>query len=71
MDATEVEFLAEKFPITIVPNFSQEKLYLISGDVGPFNPGESSIHNFLLCASILPSYKLCQACEISETQSSA
>ncbi|KAG7166026.1 probable DNA replication complex GINS protein PSF2 [Homarus americanus] len=39
MDATEIEFLAEKFPITIVPNFAQEKLYLISGDVGPFNPG--------------------------------
>ncbi|XP_063610116.1 probable DNA replication complex GINS protein PSF2 [Penaeus indicus] len=39
MDAAEVEFLAEKSLITIVPNFSQEKLYLISGDVGPFTPG--------------------------------
>ncbi|XP_066970463.1 DNA replication complex GINS protein PSF2 [Macrobrachium rosenbergii] len=39
MDSAEVEFLAEKLPITIVPNFSQDKLYLISGDVGPFNPG--------------------------------
>lgn len=39
MDAAEVEFLAEKLPITIVPNFAQDKLYLISGDVGPFNPG--------------------------------
>lgn len=41
MDATEIEFLAEKAPVTIVPNFSQEKLYLISGDVGPFTPGEN------------------------------
>nr|XP_053651140.1 probable DNA replication complex GINS protein PSF2 [Cherax quadricarinatus] len=39
MDATEVEFLAENSPITIVPNFAQDKLYLISGDVGPFVPG--------------------------------
>lgn len=42
MDAAEVEFLAEKSLITIVPNFSQEKLYLISGDVGPFTPGKST-----------------------------
>ncbi|KAK8375615.1 hypothetical protein O3P69_008427 [Scylla paramamosain] len=39
MDAAEVEFLAEKLPISIVPNFAQDKLYLISGDVGPFSPG--------------------------------
>ncbi|XP_050733749.1 probable DNA replication complex GINS protein PSF2 isoform X2 [Eriocheir sinensis] len=39
MDASEIEFLAEKTPISIVPNFTQEKLYLISGDVGPFAPG--------------------------------
>lgn len=40
MDASEIEFLAEKSPISIIPNFTQEKLYLISGDVGPFAPGE-------------------------------
>ena len=42
MDTADVEFLAEKLPITIVPNFTQEKLYLISGDVGPFIPGENA-----------------------------
>ncbi|XP_076060915.1 DNA replication complex GINS protein PSF2-like protein [Oratosquilla oratoria] len=39
MNAAIVEFLAEKTPVTIEPNFSQNKLYLISGDVGPFRPG--------------------------------
>ncbi len=29
MDPAEVEFLAEKEIITIVPNFSQNKIYLI------------------------------------------
>lgn len=29
MDPAEVEFLAEKEKITIVPNFSQDKIYLI------------------------------------------
>jgi len=35
----EVEFLAEREPIRIVPNFNLDKLYLISGDVGPFKAG--------------------------------
>ncbi|XP_077983380.1 DNA replication complex GINS protein PSF2-like [Glandiceps talaboti] len=39
MDPAEVEFLAEKQTVVIIPNFSQDKVYLISGDVGPFNPG--------------------------------
>ncbi|XP_025115508.1 DNA replication complex GINS protein PSF2-like [Pomacea canaliculata] len=39
MDPSEVEFLAEKENITIVPNFSLEKIHLISGDFGPFSPG--------------------------------
>ncbi|CAI8016186.1 DNA replication complex GINS protein PSF2 [Geodia barretti] len=38
MEPAEVEFLAEKEQITIVPNFSENKLYLISGEFGPFNP---------------------------------
>jgi len=38
MDPAEVEFLSEKEIITIVPNFSQDKIYLIGGDIGPFNP---------------------------------
>ncbi|KAK7806707.1 hypothetical protein U0070_005368 [Myodes glareolus] len=39
MDASEVEFLAEKELVTIIPNFSLDKIYLIGGDLGPFNPG--------------------------------
>lgn len=39
MDSIEIEFLAEKSPVTIVPNFTHDKLYLISGDVGPFAAG--------------------------------
>ncbi|XP_074205410.1 DNA replication complex GINS protein PSF2 [Camelus bactrianus] len=39
MDSAEVEFLAEKELVTIIPNFSLDKIYLIGGDLGPFNPG--------------------------------
>uniref|UniRef100_A0A194ALK1 DNA replication complex GINS protein PSF2 n=1 Tax=Pinctada fucata TaxID=50426 RepID=A0A194ALK1_PINFU len=39
MDPAEVEFIAEKEHVTIVPNFALDMLYLIGGDVGPFNPG--------------------------------
>ncbi|ESO82760.1 hypothetical protein LOTGIDRAFT_184530 [Lottia gigantea] len=39
MDPSEVEFLAEKDLVTVVPNFAQDKIYLISGDIGPFSPG--------------------------------
>ncbi|XP_043563395.1 DNA replication complex GINS protein PSF2 [Chiloscyllium plagiosum] len=39
MDPSEVEFLAEKQTVTIIPNFSLDKIYLITGDLGPFNPG--------------------------------
>lgn len=38
MDPAEVEFLAEKQVVTVVPNFAQDKIYLIGGDIGPFNP---------------------------------
>ncbi|KAF0313543.1 DNA replication complex GINS protein PSF2 [Amphibalanus amphitrite] len=34
----EMEFLAEFGVLTIIPNFQQEQLYLIGGDVGPFRP---------------------------------
>lgn len=37
MDPSEVEFLAEKEKVTILPNFSENKVYLIGGDIGPFN----------------------------------
>ncbi|MEQ2265366.1 DNA replication complex GINS protein PSF2 [Xenotaenia resolanae] len=39
MDPSEVEFLAEKEFVKIIPNFSLDKIYLIGGDLGPFNPG--------------------------------
>jgi len=39
MDPSEGEFLAERETIDIIPNFSHNKLYLISGDVGPFKAG--------------------------------
>ncbi|XP_008308848.1 LOW QUALITY PROTEIN: DNA replication complex GINS protein PSF2 [Cynoglossus semilaevis] len=39
MDPLEVEFLAEKETVKIIPNFSLDKIYLIGGDLGPFNPG--------------------------------
>ena len=39
MNAAEVEFIAEKTLIEIIPNFAHGKLYLISGDVGPLLPG--------------------------------
>ncbi|KAG5839284.1 hypothetical protein ANANG_G00203410 [Anguilla anguilla] len=39
MDPSEVEFLSEKETVTIIPNFSLDKIYLIGGDLGPFNPG--------------------------------
>jgi len=35
----EIEFIAEREPIRIVPNFNLGKLFLIAGDVGPFKPG--------------------------------
>ncbi|XP_011666878.2 DNA replication complex GINS protein PSF2 [Strongylocentrotus purpuratus] len=38
MDPSEVEFLAEKEEVTIVPNFSHDEVFLIGGNVGPFNP---------------------------------
>ncbi|XP_065174722.1 DNA replication complex GINS protein PSF2-like [Sycon ciliatum] len=38
MEPIEVEFLAEKELVFILPNFRLERLYLISGDVGPLQP---------------------------------
>ena len=51
MNVSEVEFLAEKSNIKIIPNFTYNKIYLISGDVGPFKPGwlllyHRNNHNF-------------------------
>ena len=41
MDPAEIEFLAEKYTVKIVPNFTSNILYLLEGDVGPFNAGLS------------------------------
>lgn len=38
MDPPEIEFLAENELISIIPNFSQGKIHLICGDLGPFTP---------------------------------
>ena len=39
MDPSEIEFLAEKESIEVVPNFTHGVMHLIQGDVGPFRPG--------------------------------
>ncbi len=39
MDPAEIEFLAEKEMVEIIPNFSHGTMHLIQGDVGPFKPG--------------------------------
>ncbi|CAK8675290.1 DNA replication complex GINS protein PSF2-like [Clavelina lepadiformis] len=39
MEPGDVEFIAEKELVKIVPNFALGKIYFISGDVGPFSPG--------------------------------
>ncbi|XP_052542659.1 DNA replication complex GINS protein PSF2 [Tympanuchus pallidicinctus] len=39
MEPAEAEFLAEKELVTIVPSFSMDRVHLIGGDLGPFNPG--------------------------------
>lgn len=35
----EVEFLAEHEAVEILPNFQENKLFFLTGDFGPFNPG--------------------------------
>ncbi len=39
LSPSEVEFLGEREVVGIVPNFNLEKMYMISGDVGPFKAG--------------------------------
>jgi GINS complex subunit 2 len=39
MDTSEVEFLAERSLISIIPNFDLSTLHLICGDFGPFRAG--------------------------------
>lgn len=39
MDPEEIEFLAEKLPISIIPTFNNPVMSMIAGDVGPFRAG--------------------------------
>lgn len=39
LSCSEVEFLAEHSSVTIVPNFKEAKLFFLTGDFGPFQPG--------------------------------
>lgn len=39
MDTSEVEFLAERSLISIIPNFDLSTLHLICGDYGPLRAG--------------------------------
>lgn len=39
MDPDEIEFLAEHNQVEIIPNFNYKKIFLISGEVGPFRAG--------------------------------
>jgi GINS complex subunit 2 len=38
MEPAEIEFIAEKQSITIIPNFSENRITLLTCQVGPFNP---------------------------------
>ncbi|XP_043282683.1 probable DNA replication complex GINS protein PSF2 [Venturia canescens] len=39
MDPTEVEFMGDKDPISILPLFNLDEVHLISGSLGPFRAG--------------------------------
>lgn len=39
MDPYEVEFIGENRIISIIPNFTYDKIYLICGEFGPFRAG--------------------------------
>ncbi len=39
MDPSEIEFLAESLPVSIVPNFNEGAMYLLGGEAGPFRAG--------------------------------
>ncbi|XP_022819942.1 probable DNA replication complex GINS protein PSF2 [Spodoptera litura] len=39
MDPYEVEFIGENRIISVIPNFSYDKIYLICGEFGPFRAG--------------------------------
>ena len=39
MQHADIEFIAERQLVKIVPNFALNTMYFISGDIGPFSPG--------------------------------
>ncbi|XP_041977198.1 probable DNA replication complex GINS protein PSF2 [Aricia agestis] len=39
MDPYEIEFIGENRIVSVIPNFSYDKLYLICGEYGPFRAG--------------------------------
>lgn len=39
MEPSEIEFLAENEMVTIIPNFNYGKIFLVSGEIGPFRAG--------------------------------
>ncbi|OWR45505.1 probable DNA replication complex GINS protein PSF2 [Danaus plexippus] len=39
MDPYEIEFIGENRIVSIIPNFSYDKIYLICGEFGPFRAG--------------------------------
>ncbi len=41
MNCSEIQFLAENEPVSIIGTFNEEVLHLIGGDVGPFEAGVS------------------------------
>ena len=38
--ASESDYIAENYLIEIIPNFHAEKIYLVSGEYGPFKPNK-------------------------------
>ena len=60
MQPSDIEFIAEKESVKIVPNFSLGTVYFISGDVGPFSPGLPLDVPLWLAINL----KQCQKCQI-------
>jgi hypothetical protein len=53
MDPAEVEFIAERESIQIVPKFNAGTIFLLQGDYGPFKAGLTVKVGMKVCASLL------------------
>jgi len=80
MDPSEVEFLAEKELVQIVPNFSQDRIYLIGGEFGPFIPSMPTsvplwlaidLKNRRKCRLVPPEWMTLETLETKKTEESA